>query len=58
MTISDDRLDAFIDAYEHAHGERLMRDEARDAAMRLLALIELLSSAPGSRRSQIEPPAF
>jgi hypothetical protein len=49
MTISDERLEAFIDAYERENGERLSREEARDAAMRVLAFVELLSKRPAGR---------
>lgn len=43
MRISDGRLQAFIDAYEHDFGERLHAEEAREMAQRLLDLYVLLA---------------
>jgi hypothetical protein len=56
MMITEDRLDAFIEAYERAHGERLNRDEAMDAALRVLAFVKLLSTEPGTRLVQVNQP--
>jgi hypothetical protein len=56
MTISNESLEAFIDAYEHGIGERLTHDEALDAAHRVLAFIELLSASP-AKAAQTGAPA-
>jgi hypothetical protein len=52
MPITSERLDAFIDAYERANGGRLSREEAQDAALRVLAFVELLSKPPAHKSAE------
>ena len=54
MILSDDAIDSFIEAYREDTGETLSQDEARDAAHRLLTLIELVAGDPPG---YTEPPA-
>jgi len=57
MGIPDRRLEAFIDAYELGTGERLSREDALDAAMRVLAFVELLSKWPKRPAPRSDEPA-
>ena len=45
MKISHEELEAFIQAYNCANGERLTREEALDATTRILAFVKLLSKS-------------
>jgi len=57
MAISEQSLDAFIDAYERANGERLTREDALDAVHRVLAFVKLLSTPPVESVAQTDAPS-
>lgn len=54
MTISDTRLDEFIDIYEHLYGERLSRVDARPIATNLAIFYQKLLEFIQSEATQTD----
>jgi hypothetical protein len=55
VSVSEERLDEFIEIYERVEGERIPREEAREIANHLVAPYRLVLSSPPEQSSHTSP---